>query len=126
MSASALGVVAARAAVTGATLVGKSLLTRRQRERIASEAANVLVGGDTSRFVEALTPPQVQRLQDFVESAQFSHLVQQAMILVLAKFTEGLRWAHLDIAGVAYVGGAQKGSPGRPVPLLVDYLLNQQ
>ena len=44
----------------------------------------------------------------------------------LAKFTEGLRWAHLDIAGVAYVGGAQKGSTGRPVPLLVDYLLNKQ
>jgi leucyl aminopeptidase len=43
----------------------------------------------------------------------------------LAKFTEGLRWAHLDIAGTAYVGGSQKGSTGRPVPLLVDYLLNK-
>jgi leucyl aminopeptidase len=43
----------------------------------------------------------------------------------LGKFTEGLRWAHLDIAGTAYVGGAHKGSTGRPVPLLVDYLLNQ-
>jgi leucyl aminopeptidase len=43
----------------------------------------------------------------------------------LAKFTEGLRWAHLDIAGTAYQGGAQKGSTGRPVPLLVDYLLNK-
>jgi len=43
----------------------------------------------------------------------------------LAKFTDGLRWAHLDIAGTAYVGGAQKGSTGRPVPLLVDYLMNK-
>jgi leucyl aminopeptidase len=43
----------------------------------------------------------------------------------LAKFTEGLRWAHLDVAGVAYVGGSQKSSTGRPVPLLVDYLLNK-
>jgi leucyl aminopeptidase len=43
----------------------------------------------------------------------------------LGKFTEGLRWAHLDIAGVAYQGGSQKGSTGRPVPLLVDYLLNK-
>lgn len=43
----------------------------------------------------------------------------------LGKFTEGLRWAHLDIAGTAYVGGAQKSATGRPVPLLVDYLLNQ-
>jgi leucyl aminopeptidase len=43
----------------------------------------------------------------------------------LAKFTEGLRWAHLDIAGTAYQGGANKGSTGRPVPLLVDYLINK-
>jgi leucyl aminopeptidase len=43
----------------------------------------------------------------------------------LAKFTDGLRWAHLDVAGTAYQSGAQKGSTGRPVPLLVDYLLNK-
>jgi leucyl aminopeptidase len=43
----------------------------------------------------------------------------------LAKFTDGLRWAHLDVAGTASLGGAQKGSTGRPVPLLVDYLLNK-
>jgi leucyl aminopeptidase len=43
----------------------------------------------------------------------------------LGKFTDGLRWAHLDIAGTAYVGGSQKGSTGRPVPLLVDYLINK-
>jgi leucyl aminopeptidase len=43
----------------------------------------------------------------------------------LAKFTDGLRWAHLDIAGTAYVGGAAKGATGRPVPLLVDYLINK-
>jgi leucyl aminopeptidase len=44
----------------------------------------------------------------------------------LAKFTDGLKWAHLDVAGTAYQGGSQKGSTGRPVPLLVDYLLNKQ
>jgi leucyl aminopeptidase len=43
----------------------------------------------------------------------------------LSKFTDGLKWAHLDVAGTAYQGGAQKGSTGRPVPLLVDYLLNK-
>ncbi|HEX9772791.1 MAG TPA: leucyl aminopeptidase [Steroidobacteraceae bacterium] len=40
----------------------------------------------------------------------------------LSKFTDGLRWAHLDIAGTAYLGGAQKGSTGRPIPLLVEFL----
>jgi leucyl aminopeptidase len=43
----------------------------------------------------------------------------------LAKFTDGLRWAHLDIAGTAYQTGAQKGSTGRPVPLLVDFLIHR-
>jgi leucyl aminopeptidase len=43
----------------------------------------------------------------------------------LAKFTDGLKWAHLDIAGIAYQSGSQKSSTGRPVPLLVDYLINK-
>jgi len=43
----------------------------------------------------------------------------------LWKFVDGLKWAHLDIAGTAYVSGANKGSTGRPVPLLVDYLLSR-
>ncbi len=41
----------------------------------------------------------------------------------LGKFVEDVPWAHLDIAGTAWTGGKAKGSTGRPVPLLVDYLL---
>ena len=40
----------------------------------------------------------------------------------LAKFTEGLEWAHLDIAGTAWDEGANKGSTGRPVSLLIDFV----
>jgi leucyl aminopeptidase len=43
----------------------------------------------------------------------------------LAKFTQGLKWAHLDVAGTAYQSGAQKGSSGRPTPLLADFLLSR-
>lgn len=43
----------------------------------------------------------------------------------LAKFTEGLHWAHLDIAGTAYLTGSHKGSTGRPVPLLMDFLIGR-
>jgi leucyl aminopeptidase len=43
----------------------------------------------------------------------------------LSKFTQGLKWAHLDIAGTAYLGGAQKGSTGRPLPLLTDFLVHR-
>ncbi len=40
----------------------------------------------------------------------------------LARFTKKYKWAHLDVAGTAWVSGAQKGSTGRPVPILMDYL----
>ena len=43
---------------------------------------------------------------------------------ILWKFVDGLKWAHLDIAGTAYQTGAAKGATGRPVPLLVDFLLS--
>jgi leucyl aminopeptidase len=43
----------------------------------------------------------------------------------LAKFTQGMPWAHLDIAGTAYQGGAQKGSTGRPTPLLTEFLAHR-
>jgi leucyl aminopeptidase len=43
----------------------------------------------------------------------------------LAKFTNGLTWAHLDIAGTAYQGGAAKGSTGRPSALLLEFLLRR-
>ena len=43
----------------------------------------------------------------------------------LAKFTQGLKWAHLDIAGTAYQSGTAKGSTGRPTPLLADFLLRR-
>ena len=41
----------------------------------------------------------------------------------LARFTKKLRWAHLDIAGTAWKSGREKGSTGRPVPLLVRFAL---
>ncbi len=44
----------------------------------------------------------------------------------LSRFTKKYRWAHLDIAGVAWhSAGKQKGATGRPVPLLTEYLLHQ-
>jgi leucyl aminopeptidase len=40
----------------------------------------------------------------------------------LEKFVDGIEWAHLDIAGTAWKSGAAKGSTGRPVPLLVQFI----
>jgi leucyl aminopeptidase len=43
----------------------------------------------------------------------------------LARFTEGRRWAHLDIAGTAWEEGRKGLATGRPVPLLAQWLLDR-
>ncbi len=43
----------------------------------------------------------------------------------LQRFTGAFPWAHLDIAGTAWKSGAAKGSTGRPVGLLVAYLVSR-
>jgi leucyl aminopeptidase len=43
----------------------------------------------------------------------------------LQKFTADLRWAHLDIAGTAWKSGVAKGATGRPVQLLVQFVLDE-
>ena len=42
----------------------------------------------------------------------------------LSNFTKKYRWAHLDIAGTAWLQGANKGATGRPVGLLTQFLIN--
>jgi leucyl aminopeptidase len=42
----------------------------------------------------------------------------------LQRFTKSFAWAHLDIAGTAWRSGAAKGATGRPVALLLQYLLS--
>jgi leucyl aminopeptidase len=43
----------------------------------------------------------------------------------LQRFVGELNWAHLDIAGTAWKSGAGKGSTGRPVGLLVQFVLDE-
>ncbi|MBR9910578.1 MAG: leucyl aminopeptidase [Gammaproteobacteria bacterium] len=43
----------------------------------------------------------------------------------LSRYTKAYDWAHLDIAGTAWISGSAKGATGRPVPLLVQYLMKQ-
>ena len=44
----------------------------------------------------------------------------------LQRFVGKMAWAHLDIAGTAWKEGAAKGATGRPVPMLVQYLLDTE
>jgi leucyl aminopeptidase len=43
----------------------------------------------------------------------------------LSEFAKKYPWAHLDIAGTAWVSGKDKGATGRPVPLLCEFLINR-
>jgi leucyl aminopeptidase len=43
----------------------------------------------------------------------------------LSRYTKQYPWAHLDIAGTAWMSGSSKGATGRPVPLLCQYLIDQ-
>ncbi len=43
----------------------------------------------------------------------------------LSRFARKYRWAHLDIAGVAWKSGKDKGATGRPVPLLTQFLVSR-
>ena len=44
----------------------------------------------------------------------------------LANFTTEEKWAHLDIAGTAWDSGNDKGSTGRPVKLLTDFVMTNK
>ncbi len=43
----------------------------------------------------------------------------------LSRYTKAYTWAHLDIAGTAWLTGKEKGATGRPVPLLSQFLLDR-
>ena len=45
--------------------------------------------------------------------------------LFLSRFTEGTRWAHLDVAGTAWMPGRKGYATGRPVPLLTQWLIDR-
>ncbi|MGE0559657.1 MAG: leucyl aminopeptidase [Burkholderiales bacterium] len=43
----------------------------------------------------------------------------------LSRFTKKYKWVHLDVAGTAWKSGKDKGSTGRPVPLLTQLMINR-
>lgn len=43
----------------------------------------------------------------------------------LSRYAKKFHWAHIDVAGTAWVSGKAKGATGRPVPLLTQYIMNR-
>lgn len=71
---------------------------------------------------------QKQLDSNFADIANISGGREAGAILgacFLSRFTKDYKWAHLDIAATAWKSGKEKGSTGRPVPLLVQFLIDR-
>ena len=125
-----------RAVIDVATLTGACVIALgnvcsglyANRDPLARE---LLAAGDDA-WDRAWQMPLWDDYQDQLKSnfADFANIGGRAAGSVtaacyLARFAGKFAWAHLDIAGVAWRSGKDKGSTGRPVPLLLSYLLRQ-
>jgi len=95
--------------------------------------ARALVAAGEEAFDRAWQMPLWEDYHDGLNSnfADFANIGNRAAGSVtaacfLSKFTKKYDWAHLDIAGVAWKEGKEKGATGRPVPLLATWLLAQE
>jgi leucyl aminopeptidase len=95
-------------------------------------AEDLLAAGDAS-FDRAWRLPLWEDYQEPLDSnfADMANVGGKAAGAITAgcflwRFATEYPWAHLDIAGTAWLTGKQKGATGRPVPLLVQYLLDRQ
>jgi leucyl aminopeptidase len=83
--------------------------------------------GDTAWRLPIEEAYQEQLKSNFADVANIGGMPAGSVTAAcfLERFTRKYTWAHLDIAGVAWRGGATKGATGRPVPLLTNYLIAQ-
>jgi leucyl aminopeptidase len=91
-------------------------------------AAEVIAAGD-SAWDRAWRMPLWPEYQEALKSnfADVPNIVEHAPDAVIAacflsRFTKGVPWVHLDVAGTASRGGEDKGATGRPVALLAHFL----
>jgi leucyl aminopeptidase len=97
-------------------------------DKLARELVEAGVRADDRAWPLPLTEEYAEQLKsNFADFANVGGREGGAITAAafLAKFTQGLTWAHLDVAGTAYQSGAQKGSTGRPTPLLADFLIHR-
>ncbi len=97
-------------------------------EALVTELVEAGVRADDRAWPLPLTEEYAEQLKsNFADFANIGGRDGGALTAAafLGKFTQGMKWAHLDVAGTAYQGGAQKGSTGRPTPLLADFLIRR-
>jgi leucyl aminopeptidase len=123
------------ATLTGACVVAlghhnTGLFTRDDKEHDKLAADLIAAGkttGDTAWRMPVEDAYQEQLKSNFADIANIGGMPGGSVTAAcfLERFTKKYTWVHLDIAGTAWKGGAAKGSTGRPVPLLTQYLINQ-
>ena len=89
-----------------------------RRRRLRSTAAGSCRCGTTTRRPHQ----QLRRLREHRGRGRRQHHRR----VLSRRFAKKFDWAHLDIAGVAWKEGKEKGATGRPVPLLTTWLLAQE
>jgi leucyl aminopeptidase len=95
--------------------------------------ARALINAGEESFDRAWQMPLWDDYQEALNSnfADFANIGNRAggsitAACFLSRFTKKYDWAHLDIAGVAWREGKEKGATGRPVALLTTWILAQE
>jgi len=117
------------ATLTGACIVALGHHTSAMLSNDETVAKNLLSAGITA-LDKAWQLPMDDEYQSQIDSpfADMANIGGKGAGTItaacfLSRYTKEYKWAHLDIAGTAWVsGGMKKGATGRPVPLLTRYL----
>ena len=119
------------ATLTGACLVALGRVASGLLSNHNPLAKDLLAAGETSGD-RVWQLPLWDEYQDLLDSpfADFANIGGRdagtiTAACFLSRFTKKFHWAHLDIAGTAWVTGKEKNATGRPVPLLTQYLLDR-
>lgn len=125
-----------QAVVDIATLTGACVIALGHHRSGLFSADEPLAAALLAAGEQALDPAWRMPLDEEYDEALKSNFADMANVggrpggaitaaMFLKRFAAKLRWAHLDIAGTAWKGGAAKGATGRPVPLLTHFVLSQ-
>jgi leucyl aminopeptidase len=119
------------ATLTGACVVALGHVVAGLFSNSDGLARELLAAGENS-YDRAWHMPLLDDYQEALQSnfADFANIGGRpggaiTAACFLSKFAKKFNWAHLDIAGVAWKSGKEKGATGRPVALLVHYLVAQ-
>lgn len=117
------------ATLTGACIIALGHIASALMANDDKLAAQLIAAGETSGDRSWQLPLwdeyQPQLDSNFADVANIGGRAAGSVTAAcfLSRFTKAYSWAHLDIAGVAWLSGKSKGATGRPVPLLMQYLL---